>query len=169
MLGVQQRGAALAYKAKVLLYNEKWANAAQAAQNVIDLKAYSLYSNYTLLFDEAHENNSEVIFDIQYIPTTQAQPWPSSALSLSVWPTPNVTADLIDSYYMTNGLPVTNSASGYDSQNPYLNRDPRLAASVVLPGSQWGSTTYNIPANDVVPSGVRPRKYAAIGIAYPSG
>lgn len=166
-VGRATKGAALAYKAKVLLYNEKWADAAQAAQDVINLKAYSLYSNYSLLFDEAHENNSEVIFDIQYIPTTQPQPWPSSALSLSVWPTPNVTADLIDSYYMTNGLPITNSASGYNAQNPYVNRDPRLAASVVLPGSQWGSTTY-IPANDVVPSGARPRKYAAIGIADPN-
>ncbi|WPU92236.1 RagB/SusD family nutrient uptake outer membrane protein [Mucilaginibacter sabulilitoris] len=166
-VGRATKGAALAYKAKVLLYNEKWADAAQAAQDVINLKAYSLYPNYSQTFDEAHENNSEVIFDIQYIPTTQPQPWPSSALSLSVWPTPNVTADLIDSYYMTNGLPITNSASGYNSQNPYLNRDPRLAASVVLPGSQWGSTTY-IPANDVVPSGARPRKYAAIGIADPN-
>jgi hypothetical protein len=166
-VGRATKGAALAYKAKVLLYNEKWADAAQAAQDVIDLKAYSLYSNYGLLFDEANENNSEVIFDIQYIPTTQPQPWPSSALSLSVWPTPNVTADLINSYYMTNGLPITNSASGYNAQNPYVNRDPRLAASVVLPGSQWGSTMY-IPANDVVPSGARPRKYAAIGIADPN-
>lgn len=166
-VGRATKGAALAYKAKVLLYNEKWADAAQAAQDVINLKAYSLYSNYGLLFDEANEDNSEVIFDIQYIPTTQPQPWPSSALSLSVWPTPNVTADLINSYYMTNGLPITNSASGYNAQTPYVNRDPRLAASVVLPGSQWGSTTY-IPANDVVPSGARPRKYAAIGIADPN-
>ncbi|SDE34790.1 Starch-binding associating with outer membrane [Mucilaginibacter pineti] len=166
-VGRATKGAALAYKAKVLLYNEKWTDAAQAAKDVIDLNAYSLYPSYGSLFEEAHENNSEVIFDIQYIPTTQAQPWPSSALSLSVWPTPNVTTDLIDSYYMTNGLPIGNSASGYVSQNPYVNRDPRLAASVVLPGSQWGSTTY-LPAKDVVPSGVRPRKYAAIGIADPN-
>jgi hypothetical protein len=68
---------------------------------------------------------------------------------------------------MTNGLPITNSASGYNAQNPYVNRDPRLAASVVLPGSLWGSATY-IPATDVVPSGARPRKYAAIGIADPN-
>lgn len=166
-VGRATKGAALAYKAKVLLYNQKWADAAQAAQDVINLNAYSLYPDYASVFDEAHENNSEVIFDIQYIPTTQPQPWPSSALSLSVWPTPNVTADLIDSYYMTNGLPITNAASGYNAQNPYVNRDPRLAASVVLPGSQWGTVTY-IPATDVVPSGARPRKYAAIGIADPN-
>lgn len=166
-VGRATKGAALAYKAKVLLYNQKWADAAQAAKDVMDLSAYTLYPDYASMFDEAHENNSEVIFDIQYIPTTQPQPWPSSALSLSVWPTPNVTTDLIDSYYMTNGLPITNPASGYNAQNPYVNRDPRLAASVVLPGSQFGTITY-IPANDVVPSGARPRKYAAIGIADPN-
>lgn len=163
-VGRATKGAALAYKTKILLYNEKWAEAAQAAQDVIDLGAYSLFSNYETLFDEAHENNVEVIFDIQYIPTTQSQPWPTSALSLSSWPTANVTADLINSYYMTNGLPITDANSGYNDQDPFKNRDPRLAASVVLPGSSFGSSTF-IPAVDQVPCGARPRKYAALGIA----
>lgn len=162
-VGRATKGAALAYKAKTLLYNKKWTEAAQAALDVINLKAYSLYPDYAGLFDESHEDNVEVIFDIQYIPTTQSQPWPTAALSLSSWPTANVTADLINSYYMTNGLPITNAASGYDPQNPFKDRDPRLAASVVLPGSKFGSTTY-IPALDVVPCGARPRKYASIGI-----
>lgn len=162
--GRATKGAALAYKAKVLLYNQKWTDAAQAALDVINLQTYSLYTDYAGIFDESHENNSEVIFDIQYIPTTQAQPWPSSALSLSSWPTANVTADMINAYYMTNGLPITSTASGYDAQNPFQNRDPRLAASVVLPGSQFGASTF-IPSLDQVPCGARPRKYAAIGIA----
>lgn len=163
-VGRATKGAALGYKAKVLLYNQKWADAAQAALEVIDLKAYNLYADYATLFDEAHENNTEVIFDIQYIPTTQAQPWPSAALSLTNWPTANVSADLINSYYMANGLPITNAASGYDAQNPFTNRDPRLAASVVLPGSNSGTTTF-IPALEQVPCGARPRKNASIGIA----
>jgi hypothetical protein len=163
-VGRATKGAALAYKARVLLYNKKWAEAAQAALDVINLKAYSLYPDYASTFDESHENNVEVIFDIQYVPTTQSQPWPTAALSLSSWPTANVTADMINSYYMTNGLPITNASSGYDAQNPFKNRDPRLAASVVLPGSKAGSTTF-IPALDQVPCGARPRKYASIGIA----
>jgi len=163
-VGRATKGAALAYKAKVLLYNKKYTDAAQAALDVINLNAYSLYPDYASLFDESHENNAEVIFDIQYIPTTQAQPWPSAALSLSSWPTANVTSDMINSYYMTNGLPITNAASGYNAQNPFVNRDPRLAASVVLPGSKFGSSTF-IPALDQVPCGARPRKYASIGIA----
>lgn len=163
-LGRATKGAALAYKAKILLYNEKWAEAAQAAKAVMDLAVYDLYPNYEELFSEAKENNIEVIFDIQYIKTTQAQPWPTSALNLSEWPTANVTLDLINSYYMTNGLPITDPSSGFNPQDPFKNRDSRLAASVVLPGSKFGSKTF-IPANDEVPSGARPRKYADLGTA----
>jgi len=157
--GRATKGAALAYKAKILLYNERWDEAAEAANDVMNLGVYSLYPDFEQLFQEENENNAEVIFDIQYVATTQAQPWPSCALNLSEWPTANVTADLINSYYMTNGLPITDAASGYDDQDPFASRDPRLAASVVLPGSAFGSKTF-IPKDDEVPCGARPRKYA---------
>src|SRR3546814_20373036 len=32
---------------------------------------------------------------------------------------------------MSNGLPITEPASGYDADNPYANRDPRLDYTVV--------------------------------------
>lgn len=160
-VGRVTKGAALAQKCRILLYNEKWAEAAEAAKQVIDLGVYSLYQGYGELFDEATENNEEVIFDIQYIKNSQAQPWPSSRLSFVDWPTPNVTADMINSYYMTNGLPITDTNSGYDPQDPFKDRDPRMAVSIVLPGSKSASGTF-IPANDQVPCGARPRKYADI-------
>jgi hypothetical protein len=160
--GRATKGAALAYKARILLYNEKWAEAAAAAKAVMDLGKYELFASYEGIFQEVNENNPEVIFDIQYIKSTQSQPWPSSALSLSSWPTGNVTADLINSYYMTNGLPITAASSGYNAQDPFKNRDSRLAASVVLPGSVMGAGIF-IPANDQVPCGARPRKYADLG------
>lgn len=165
-VGRATKGAALAVKAKTLLYNEKWSDAATVAKQVMDLGAYSLFKDYAGLFEEANENNSEVIFDIQYIKTLQHQPWPSACISFTNWPTPNVTADLINSYYMTNGLPITDNKSGYNDQNPFVNRDPRLAATVILPGSKMGSLTY-IPATDQVPCGARPRKYADIGSSDP--
>ncbi len=161
-LGRVTKGAALAYKTRILLYNEKWTEAAQSAKEVIDMGSYHLFADYEGIFLEANENNAEVIFDIQYIKSTQPQPWPSSALSLSGWPTGNVTADMINSYYMTNGLPITAPGSGYNDQDPFTNRDPRLAVSVVLPGSKMGANTF-IPANDQVPAGARPRKYADLG------
>ena len=63
-------------------------------------------------------------------------------MSFTNWATPNVSVDLIDDYYMTNGKPITDPASGYDSQNPYLNRDPRLAATYILPGDNSSISNY---------------------------
>ena len=87
---------------------------------------------------------------------------PRALPSFTVWSKPNVTVDAIDSFYMAYGLPITDPKSGYNEQDLYKNRDPRLGWSVVLPGSQYGSVTY-IPATDQVPCGARPRKYADIG------
>jgi hypothetical protein len=39
---------------------------------------------------------------------------------------------------MANGYPITDSESGYNASDPYSNRDPRLAAYVVLNGSTEG-------------------------------
>jgi len=163
-VGRATKGAALAYKAKILLYNQKWAEAAQAAKDVLDLKGYDFYPNYADLFTEAHENNIEVIFDIQYIPTTQSQPWPAEPFVLGTWQTSNITADMINSYYMTNGKPITDATSGYIDQDPYTNRDPRLDATVVLPGSKYGTATFIPGTYDEYPCGAKPRKYAEYGI-----
>jgi len=161
-VGRATKGAALAFKTRALLYNEEWEKAAAAAQAVIDFGVYELYEDYEGLFKEVNENNVEVIFDIQYVKDLRPQTFPTSAVSFGEWPTPNVTLDLINSYYMLNGLPIDDPNSGYQGQDPYTNRDPRLAASVVLPGSQMGDGIL-IPANDVVITGARPRKYADLG------
>jgi hypothetical protein len=158
-VGRVTKGAALAYKTRTYLYQEKWSEAASAAKEVMDLGVYELFDDYEGIFLEENENNSEVIFDIQYLKDLSPQPWPSSALSFAEWPTPSVTSSLINSYSMTNGLPIDDSASGYDSQDPFTDRDSRLAASVILPGSQMGSRVF-IPASDDVITGARPRKYA---------
>jgi starch-binding outer membrane protein, SusD/RagB family len=163
-VGRATKGAALAYKAKILLHNQKWAEAAQAAKEVIDLKVYNFYPNYADLFTEARENNIEVIFDIQYT-TSQTQPWPAEPFVLGTWQTSNITASMINDYYMTNGKPITDAASGYKDQDPYTNRDPRLAATVVLPGSKFGSDTFIPSTYAEYPCGAKPRKYAEYGVA----
>ena len=141
-VGRASQGAALALKCRILLRNEKWADAATAAKEVMDLGIYDLFNDYVGIFQEANENNIEVIFDIQYIKNLQPQPYPTTCVSFTNWATPNVSVDLIDDYYMTNGKPITDPASGYDSQNPYLNRDPRLAATYILPGDNSSISNY---------------------------
>ena len=52
--------------------------------------------------------------------------------------------NLVDAFEMrTTGLPISDPASGYDPNNPYANRDQRLAWTVVLNGSTMGLNTDN--------------------------
>jgi hypothetical protein len=50
----------------------------------------------------------------------------------------NPTQNLVDAFPMANGFPVSDPNSGYDANNPYNNRDPRLALYVVVNGSKMG-------------------------------
>ncbi|AEV98774.1 RagB/SusD domain-containing protein [Niastella koreensis GR20-10] len=50
----------------------------------------------------------------------------------------NPTQNLVDAFPMANGYPVTDPAGGYDPNNPYNNRDPRLALYIVVNGSKMG-------------------------------
>lgn len=52
----------------------------------------------------------------------------------------NPTQNLVDAFPMANGYPITDAVnSGYNAQDPYANRDPRLAASIVYNGDKMGS------------------------------
>ncbi len=51
----------------------------------------------------------------------------------------NPTQNFVDAFPMKNGYPIDDPASGYDPQQPYKNRDPRLDKIVVRDGSkEWG-------------------------------
>ena len=46
----------------------------------------------------------------------------------------NPSQNLVDAFPMRNGFPITDPRSGYDPQNPYANRDPRLSDDIVYNG-----------------------------------
>lgn len=54
----------------------------------------------------------------------------------------NPTQNFVDAFPMQSGFPAT-AANGYDPQNPYANRDPRLAEFVVLNGTSFGGGNIN--------------------------
>lgn len=147
-VGRATKGASLALKAKVLLFEasplynseqeaDKWEYAAKAAMDVIELAdeaGYDLYSDYRSLFLPENENNQEVIFDVQFIFPDLGnsfdlinRQYNNNAPSLS----------LIEAYQMKNGMHISDPSSGYDANDPYENRDPRLSATVVYPGSRY--------------------------------
>lgn len=56
----------------------------------------------------------------------------------------NPTQNLVDAFPMVNGYPINDPASNYNPNNPYANRDPRLALYIIFNGSQAG------PANAAI-------------------
>ena len=52
----------------------------------------------------------------------------------------NPSQNLVDAFPMRNGLPITDSNSGYDAKNPYVNRDPRLDDDVIYNGTTYKKT-----------------------------
>ncbi|AJR04526.1 glycan metabolism protein RagB [Siansivirga zeaxanthinifaciens CC-SAMT-1] len=54
----------------------------------------------------------------------------------------NPSQNFVDAFPMQSGFPAT-VANGFDPQNPYANRDPRLAEFVVLNGSSFGGGSIN--------------------------
>jgi hypothetical protein len=151
--GHASKGAAFALKAKAMLYYAsplnnpannvaRWTDAATAAKVVMNMGKYSLFPDYRKLFLRANENNSEVIFDHQFkfpeaVHTINVTWGMWFTFDTGTWGGFSPTQDIVDAYEMTNGLPITNPASGYDPNNPYKNRDSRLAASIVYNGSTW--------------------------------
>jgi len=122
----------------------KWANAAATNKQVIDLNAYSLFPDYETMFYEENNNNVEVIFDRHYLGGTAIGgsreglqgPWIVGGTQ-KAWGGVDPTQDIVDEYAMANGLPITDPASGYDPQQPYLNREKRFYQSIVYDGSSW--------------------------------
>ena len=153
--GRASRGAALTLKGWSELFNasplkntandkNKWAQAAATYKTVMTSNAYSLFSDYEIMFYEENNNNEEVIFAKQYLGGT---PLGGSREGLQgAWRSGGVqrafggvdpTQDLVDEYAMANGLPITDPASGYDPQNPYVNREKRFYQSIIYDGSNW--------------------------------
>lgn len=149
--------AALGFRARVLVYearlgNLPWAEALRAAQEAVDnalVGGAELFTvgdgtngkaNYEELFLFANEGNTETIFAVQGIQTDPLRDYwggyavQGGVLSLSVMD------DLVNDFYGTDGLPITDSNSNFDPENPYENRDPRLAVSINFPGSLFSNT-----------------------------
>ena len=51
----------------------------------------------------------------------------------------NPSQNLVDAFPMTNGYPITDSRSGYNANDPYADRDARLAAYILYDGQTIGS------------------------------
>jgi hypothetical protein len=155
-LGLVSADAARALKSRVLLYaasplnnpsndQAKWQAASDAAKELIDGGRYSLNSDYRTTF---LAQNSEIIFARYFTQAAAGSSDPASMLPMELhfqigrngdrgWGSDTPTQNHVDAYEMSNGLPITDGASGYDPANPYVGRDPRFYATVLFDGAVW--------------------------------
>lgn len=139
--GRATKGAALALKARVMLYNGNFKEAAKAAKEVITLKdndgnfVYDLHPNYNELFvDEFNNKTKEVILARQYAQGMETHTLTNAygiyAMGGSGLSQP--LPDLGNSYECTDGLPISESPL-FDPQDPWKNRDPRFLMNFIIP------------------------------------
>jgi starch-binding outer membrane protein, SusD/RagB family len=177
------RGAALALKARVLLYEgNRMADVVTICEQLIDQQAqngsYSLVGNYTDLFSSntTNKKNTETIFSLQYVP--QLRTWgdnidfvPISAGARTNNLSP--TQELVNNYIMLNGKNITDAGSGYDENNPQLNRDPRFRATIVYDQYPWvnpnGSTQTIYIKPGTAPAGQAANEYSTAGQGTATG
>lgn len=117
----------------------RWQKALDAAIEFRAITYYALQSSFTGLF--TNKKNAEVIFAKQSvnnfdIENNNAPVGYINAGTQSGGRT-SPTQNLVDAFAMTNGLAITDPASGYDPNNPYVNRDSRLNATVFYTGVRW--------------------------------
>lgn len=148
--GRATKGAALALKARLLLYaasplytggsgsTEKWAAAAAANKAVMDMGTYSLFQGgYDKLFTN-EQSNSEYIFARFYNLTARH-------LALEIANGPNgyggwggnvPLQNLVDDYEMADGTAFSWSNPAHAAA-PYENRDPRFYQSILYNGAAY--------------------------------
>jgi hypothetical protein len=155
-IGKATRGAALAMKGEEELYAGKWQDAATTNETIIQSTAYSLFPDYAGLFYADNENNSEVIFDIQYAPNIRPkhinQYLGVPELSKGAgWGNCDPTQNLVDQYEYLDGKTAAEGSALYDGNDPYRHLGKRFYASIIYDGSVWrGKTIYTrlgIPNN----------------------
>jgi hypothetical protein len=155
------QGAALALLSRIYLYNERWDEAADAAQRAMSL-GYELYStgnpdvDYCNLFNfkgraSRVAANKETILAFVYNYDLGENARTAHNLSRELW-IPNgysrfvPTKSMIESYLTKDGK-VWDYSTVTSYEQVFENRDPRMAQSIVVPGTAWTAGPDGNPAN----------------------
>lgn len=140
------KGSALGLKGRVLITQQKWADAVTVLEQVINSGKFGLSNNYAGLFRTSGQTNAavntEIMFSTQYFPVTNPQRTSPGAagsdLELGLYSLMQPYQDLVNDYEMIDGKPISES-SLYNAADPYANRDPRLDLTIKLPNEVWKS------------------------------
>lgn len=129
------KSAPLAIKGRMLMIQERWAEAADTYEEIIALGVHEIDPRYKAIFEEEGETSSEIILSSIRIAGlygnthNQRNHHPEFYGGYSEV---NPYQGMVDAFLMVDGLSIEESPL-YDPENPFDNRDPRLYASVFLP------------------------------------
>ncbi|MCO5238311.1 MAG: RagB/SusD family nutrient uptake outer membrane protein [Chitinophagaceae bacterium] len=130
--------------------SQRWADAAATNKKFIEMFGhkgtgeYNLFPKMSQFWDEANEYNEEVIWDRQQVGTTM----PNTLMVYGGgpvyvhdiyynWGNFNPTQELVEQFQMANGKDITDLTSGYDDQNPYVNREKRFYDFIMYDGASY--------------------------------
>ncbi|MEX2565667.1 MAG: RagB/SusD family nutrient uptake outer membrane protein [Cyclobacteriaceae bacterium] len=138
------KGSAMALKTRVLLYEQKWTEAATISMDIISSEIFGLSDNYSLMFLTAgQENNPEIMFSVRYLsPNSPQHSIEGMDVEFGWYGGISAYQDLVDDYELIDGQSVSESPI-FEPNNPYQNRDPRLDMTIKLPGEIWTDPTGN--------------------------
>lgn len=149
------KGAAMSLLGRVYLAQDKYAEAAEVYKRVIDSNVYKLdrrngSDSYEKLFYAGGENSPETIFCIMGVKDkfTNSRYIYLFPEGLGGWHQFAPYNELVKAYFCTDGKSIDESPL-YNENDPYINRDPRLYATIYLPplgtypGTKFKNFTYN--------------------------
>jgi hypothetical protein len=176
--GRTNKGAALAMKMRAYLNQNNYPKVLEVVKQIEDLGKYSLFPSYRGLFLPENENNSEVIFDIQYISGENSQGTfidqfcGTGTGSFTRGSRYVPTDDLVNAYETIDGSPI-------NPAKPFENRDPRLEFTIVVPGSYildhrfpnylYPGGAFNHPGNRLKHLSTRKYRMQTLASLPPSG
>lgn len=133
------KGSAQALQAKVYLAEQNWQKALEFCNAVIAGGKYQIYQGgYPNLFLTAtQQNNPEIIFSTKYLSPNNPQGDEGVLVEIGWYGSIAPYQNLVDEYEMNNGKMITEAGSGYNSADPYTNRDPRLKFTIKVPTEKY--------------------------------
>lgn len=142
-------GAAKAYLVRLDMYMHNYAEAAQVAKEIMQSGLYAMPNlTYEQSFLKANQYNSEVILSFEHNKAGGFGMWVAEFFpnSYGGWSSIVPTQSLLNTYETRNGLTIDEDPT-YDARNPFVNRDPRLRATILYPGQTWDkyADTKNYP------------------------
>ena len=141
---------AQAFLMRYYLYQGDYTNALAYGNDVRESGEFSFPSlSYADCFLVDNQCNSETILSHTYLENTDNDLYlpPFMPNALGGWSSVVPTVNLVEAYEMSDGRTIEEAAEDgdYDESNPFVNRDPRLRATVVYPGQIYDDAYLEYP------------------------